>query len=137
MSKRDYYEVLEIEKNASPEEIKKAYRKLAIKYHPDRNQNSPDAEHKFKEATEAYEVLSDAQKKTGLRSVWIRPVWIIWADPASTRQPFPVLKIYSEGEISPISSIPFSVAAAVWADVHPAARRGPARGSDLRYDMES
>ncbi|MDA3956489.1 DnaJ domain-containing protein, partial [Oceanispirochaeta sp.] len=63
MSKRDYYEVLEIEKNANQDEIKKAYRKLAIKYHPDRNQNDVDAEHKFKEATEAYEVLSDTQKK--------------------------------------------------------------------------
>ena len=63
MSKRDYYEVLGIEKGAGADEIKKAYRKLAVKYHPDRNQDNAEAEAKFKEATEAYEVLSDEQKK--------------------------------------------------------------------------
>ncbi len=62
-SKRDYYEVLGIEKNASKEDIKKAYRKLAVKYHPDRNPGNKEAEEKFKEATEAYEVLSDDQKR--------------------------------------------------------------------------
>ena len=54
--KRDYYEVLGIDKNASEDEIKKAYRKMAIKYHPDRNPNNKEAEEKFKEAAEAYEV---------------------------------------------------------------------------------
>ena len=63
MSKRDYYDVLGVEKGAGPDEIKKAYRKLAVKYHPDRNQNNTEAEAKFKEATEAYEVLSDVQKR--------------------------------------------------------------------------
>lgn len=62
--KRDYYELLGVERNASSEEIKKAYRKLALKYHPDRNPGDKSSEEKFKEIAEAYEVLSDPQKKT-------------------------------------------------------------------------
>lgn len=63
MAKRDYYEVLGVAKSASADEIKKAYRKLAIKYHPDKNPDNKEAEEKFKEAAEAYDVLSNAQKK--------------------------------------------------------------------------
>src|SRR5271169_3531571 len=63
MAKRDYYEILEVSKTASKEEIKKAYRKVALKFHPDRNQGDKAAEEKFKEAAEAYEVLSDAEKR--------------------------------------------------------------------------
>ncbi|GIK53369.1 MAG: chaperone protein DnaJ [Planctomycetota bacterium] len=63
MAKRDYYEILGVEKNASPDEIKKAYHKLALKYHPDRNQGDKEAESKFKEAAEAYGVLSDESKR--------------------------------------------------------------------------
>lgn len=63
MAKRDYYEILGLSKSASQDEIKKAYRKLAVKYHPDRNPDDKAAEDKFKEATEAYEVLSDSQKR--------------------------------------------------------------------------
>lgn len=63
MSKRDYYEVLGVGKSATQDELKKAYRKLAMKYHPDRNQGDKEAEEKFKEAAEAYEVLSNEQKK--------------------------------------------------------------------------
>ncbi|MDR1948722.1 MAG: molecular chaperone DnaJ [Spirochaetaceae bacterium] len=63
MAKRDYYEVLGIQKDASKDDIKKAYRKLAIQYHPDKNPGDKEAEEKFKEATEAYEILSDDQKK--------------------------------------------------------------------------
>ena len=63
MEKRDYYEVLGVDKKASADEIKKAYKKMAIKYHPDRNPGDKEAEDKFKEAAEAYEVLSDDNKR--------------------------------------------------------------------------
>ncbi|WP_418509372.1 molecular chaperone DnaJ [Corallibacter sp.] len=63
MAKRDYYEILGVDKSASATEIKKAYRKLALKYHPDKNPDDAEAETKFKEAAEAYEVLSNADKK--------------------------------------------------------------------------
>ena len=64
MSNRDYYEVLGVAKSASADEIKKAYRKLAVKYHPDKNPGDKSAEAKFKEAAEAYEVLSDSDKRS-------------------------------------------------------------------------
>ncbi|MCL1991980.1 MAG: molecular chaperone DnaJ [Spirochaetes bacterium] len=64
MAKRDYYDVLGVQKSASKDEIKKAYRKLAVQYHPDKNPGNKQAEEKFKEATEAYEVLADEKKKS-------------------------------------------------------------------------
>ena len=63
MAKRDYYEVLGVDKSASADEIKKAYRKKAIQYHPDKNPGDKEAEEKFKEAAEAYEVLSNPDKR--------------------------------------------------------------------------
>ena len=63
MAKRDYYEVLGVSKNATADEIKKAYRKLAMQYHPDRNPGDKEAEEKFKEAAEAYEILSNDEKR--------------------------------------------------------------------------
>lgn len=63
MSKRDYYEILGVSKNATADEIKKAYRKVAIKFHPDKNPDDPTAEDKFKEAAEAYEILSNPEKR--------------------------------------------------------------------------
>ena len=62
-NKRDYYEVLGVERNADADTIKKAYRKLAIKYHPDKNPGDKAAEEKFKEAAEAYDVLSNPEKR--------------------------------------------------------------------------
>ena len=63
MAKRDYYEVLGVSRNAPEAEIKKAYRRLAMKHHPDRNPESKTSEASFKEAKEAYEILTDAQKR--------------------------------------------------------------------------
>src|SRR3990167_5657928 len=63
MAKKDYYEILGVNRDASDDEIKKAYRKMAMKHHPDRNPDNPAAEEKFKEAKEAYEILSDGQKR--------------------------------------------------------------------------
>ena len=64
MAKRDYYDVLGVNKSASKDEIKKAYRKLALKYHPDKTKGDKSSEEKFKEASEAYHILSDEKRKT-------------------------------------------------------------------------
>ena len=71
-AKRDYYEVLGVDRQASEKEIAAAYRKLAIKYHPDSNPGDEQATEKFKEAAEAYEVLRDPQKRAHLRAAQIR-----------------------------------------------------------------
>ena len=63
MAKKDFYELLGLNRDASDDDIKKAYRKMAMKYHPDRNPDSKEAEEKFKEIKEAYEILSDSQKR--------------------------------------------------------------------------
>ena len=64
MSKRDYYEVLGVSRDTPEQDIKKAYRRIAMKNHPDRNPDNKDADHVFKEASEAYEVLSNPEKKS-------------------------------------------------------------------------
>ena len=75
---RDYYEILGLSKSASDSEIKSSYRKLAMKYHPDRNPGDKKAEEKFKEISESYEILKDPQKKSCLRSVWTCRILSRW-----------------------------------------------------------
>ena len=83
MAKRDYYEVLGVSKNATPEEMKKAYRKLALQYHPDRNPGDKEAEEKFKEAAEAYDVLSNPDKKARYDQFGMAGIWLCWASVAA------------------------------------------------------
>lgn len=128
MAKRDYYDILGVAKNASDDDLKKAYRKLAMKYHPDRNPDSKEAEDKFKEAKEAYEMLSDA----GKRSAYDR---------------------YGHAGVDPSSAAGAGMGAGsfadafgdIFGDIFGAAGRqrgagggGPQvyRGADLRYGME-
>jgi molecular chaperone DnaJ len=129
MAKRDYYEVLGVEKSTSPEEIKKAYRKLAVKYHPDKNPGDKAAEEQFKELGEAYEVLNDPQK---------RATYDQYGHAAFDRRagsynrgggfhdPFEVFReVFGGGGI--------------FEDLFGGARQDPTqpqRGDDLRYDME-
>ena len=80
MAKQDYYEILGVSKTAEEREIKKAYKRLAMKYHPDRNQGDKEAEAKFKEIKEAYEVLTDSQKRAAYDSmVMLRLSKAAWA----------------------------------------------------------
>jgi molecular chaperone DnaJ len=120
---KDYYEVLGISRSASDNEIKKAYRKLAMKYHPDRNPDDKEAEESFKESTEAYEVLSDDQK---------RQIYDAYGHEG----------LKSRGYQGPDFEDIFSSFGDIFGDIFGfgradgrRSRQGPMRGSDLRYDL--
>ena len=122
MSKRDYYEILGIQKNASDQQIKSAYRKQALQYHPDRNQGNKDAEEKFKEAAEAYAILSDADKRARY-----------------DRFGHAGVSSQTGGGFDPSTFAGFEdIFGGIFGDFFSAGgRRGGAeRGSDLRYDLE-
>lgn len=129
MTTRDYYEILGISRTASDQEIKSAYRKLALKYHPDRNQGSKSAEEKFKEAAEAYAVLADAQK----RSMYDRFGHAGVNAGAGAGAGFdPSVFTGFEDILGGLGDI-FG-----FGDLFGGGRRrgGPQRGADLRYDLE-
>lgn len=126
MSKRDYYEILEVAKDASEKELKKAYRRVAMKFHPDRNPGDKESEEKFKEANEAYEILSDSQKRGAYDRYGHAGV-----DPAAGGGGFGG---GAGGNFSDIFGD-------VFGDIFGGAgggrgRGGPQRGSDLRYTMD-
>ena len=122
-SKKDYYDLLGVARDAAPEEIKKVYRKLALKYHPDRNQGDEAAGEKFKEISEAYDVLSDAEKRRnydqygheGLRGYATR-------DFSSFEDIFSAFGDVFAGD-------------SVFSDFFGVGRRGPARGTSLRVEL--
>lgn len=119
MSKRDYYEVLGVDRQTEAKDIKKAYRRVAMKYHPDRNPDDPKAEAKFKEASEAYEILSSTEKRAAYDQ-------------------------YGHAGVDPQAGGGFSgsgnfsdIFGDVFGDIFGGgSRNGPQRGSDLRYNLE-
>ena len=120
MEKRDYYDVLGVERGASEADLKKAYRRLAMKFHPDRNSDDPKAEEKFKEATEAYEILTDDEKRAAYDRFGHAGV-----DPNQGGG------FGGQGNFGDIFGD-------VFGDIFGGGRggrSGPARGSDLRYNM--
>src|SRR5262252_662958 len=124
MPKRDYYKVLDVPKTATEAEIKKAFRRLAMKYHPDRNPNDRDAEESFKEAKEACEVLTDPHKRA-----------------TYDQHGHAGLEAASRGGRGGFSSDAFSdIFGDVFGDIFGSARRGGRaqvfRGADLRYELE-
>ena len=121
MSKRDYYEILGVPKNANDQQIKSAYRKLALQYHPDRNQGNKDAEEKFKEAAEAYAILADTEKRTRY-----------------DRFGHAGVSSQAGAGFDPSTFAGFEdIFGGIFGDFFGGGRRGgPERGSDLRYDLE-
>ncbi|MGD2007955.1 MAG: molecular chaperone DnaJ [Cellvibrionales bacterium] len=122
MSKRDYYEVLGVDRSAADQEIKKAYRRIAMKYHPDRNPDDEDADAKFKEATEAYDVLMNAEKRSAYDQFGHAGV-----DQTMGGGGFQGGASFSD------------IFGDVFGDIFGGGgggRQGPQRGSDLRYTME-
>lgn len=125
MSKRDYYEILGVERDVSEKDLKKAYRRVAMKFHPDRNPDDKESEEKFKEASEAYEILSDSQKRVAYDQYGHAGV-----DPQSGMGA-------GAGGFGSFSDI----FGDVFGDIFGGAgggrgRGGPARGADLRYTLE-
>nr|WP_321269302.1 molecular chaperone DnaJ [uncultured Tolumonas sp.] len=122
MAKRDYYEILGVERSADEREIKKAYKRLAMKFHPDRNPDNPESEEKFKEAKEAYEILSDAQKRAAYDKFGHAGVDPNQAGPSGFGGSADFGDVFGD----------------IFGDIFGGGRRSQraARGADLRYNME-
>ena len=134
--KRDYYEVLGVARDVSPEDLKKAYRKLAVKYHPDKNPGDKTAEDKFKEVSEAYDVLSDEQKRAAYdrygHSAFAGGMGGPGAGGGGFHDPFDIFReVFSGGGGGGIFESFFGGGGG-----RQQRRDGPQRGSDLRYGME-
>ncbi|MGI5838643.1 MAG: molecular chaperone DnaJ [bacterium] len=125
MSKRDYYEILGVPKNASPDDLKKAFRRLARKYHPDANKEDPQAAEKFKEISEAYSVLADPERRAQYDRFGHVETGGGGFDPGDFARGF--------GGFGSIFDDIFDVFTG--GGFGAAARRGPQRGEDLRYDL--
>jgi molecular chaperone DnaJ len=125
LAKRDYYEVLGVNRDASEEDIKKAYRKLAMKWHPDRNPDNPKAEEHFKEAKEAYEVLSDAQKRPAYDQFGHAGI-----DPASAGAGG-----FGAGQAG-FGDIFSDIFGEIFGGARGGGRSNVYRGADLRYNLE-
>jgi molecular chaperone DnaJ len=129
--KRDYYEVLAVSRTATEEEIKRAYRKLAVKFHPDKNPDDPHAEEKFKELGEAYDILMDGNKRAAYDRFGHAAFAQGTAGPGGGfHDPFDIFReVFGGGGGGGIFESFFGGAA-------PSDRQGRQRGSDLRYDMQ-
>ncbi|MCA1753330.1 MAG: molecular chaperone DnaJ [Spirochaeta sp.] len=132
MAKRDYYEILNVPKGASKEEIKKAYRKVAVANHPDRNPGNKEAEDRFKEATEAYEVLADEQKRQAYDQFGFAGVEGMGG--GSGQGGFSAARDFEDifGDFSGVFESFFGGGGGQRSR---GGRGGPARGADLRYDL--
>jgi molecular chaperone DnaJ len=128
--KRDYYEILSVSRSASDEEIKRAYRKLAVKYHPDKNPDDPHAEEKFKELGEAYDVLMDADKRAAYDRFGHAAFTQGMGRGGGFHDPFDIFReVFGGGGGGGIFETFFGGGATT-------DREGRQRGSDLRYDMQ-
>src|SRR5881409_143785 len=119
--KRDYYEVLGVERNATEEEVKRAYRKLAVKFHPDKNPDDPRAEERFKELGEAYDVLMDADKRAAYDRF----------GHAAFHDPFEIFR-----EVFGGTGFGGGIFETFFGGAGGARTEDQRRGSDLRYEME-
>ena len=136
MTKRDYYEVLGIAKEASAAEIKKAYRRMALKYHPDKNPGNKEAEDKFKEVSEAYEVLSDTRKKATYDQFGHAGMSSAFSGGGFDWSNFTHFNEFSDifGGLGDFFSS-FGINTGSFGGGYGSRRRGPARGADLQYEL--